>query len=29
MIYVFAAGWPLMIILVAMCSVDWNEKGGL
>ena len=27
--YVFAAGWPIAFIIVAMCNVDWNDRGGL
>lgn len=26
---VFGAAWPLAFLLVAMCNVDWNDRGGL
>jgi hypothetical protein len=26
---VFAAAWPIAFILVAVCNVDWNKRGGL
>lgn len=26
---VFAALWLLMFLLVGLCSVDWNDRGGL
>lgn len=28
-LYVFAAAWPLAFILVAVCNIDWNKRGGL
>jgi len=27
--YVLVAVWPLAVLLVGLCSRDWNERGGL
>lgn len=26
---VLAAGWPLMFLVVGLCTRDWNDRGGL
>lgn len=26
---VFAAAWPLIFLIIGMCNVDWNDRGGL